>query len=272
MRQKAFTLIELLVVIAVIAILMGILMPALRMAREQARSIVCSSNLKTLVLGYTLYAGDNNGKLVNGHCLAGGDNPKNPYWVKIPPDGQSSTVEEKIEYIKQGALWKYVNDEKVYRCPSDIRSRNAAHSQAYRSYAIPGGLNGQGPGADIEICKNMSDIKRSSEKIVFLPECDTRGYNRGSWMLAPVGGVWIDAFGIYHRGRSTFFGFADGHAGKRSWKSQELVDWCFTAIDYPGSFSFNRSVSTGNVEEADDWNWAVKGYAYKSLNGPLFRF
>jgi len=181
-------------------------------------------------------------------------------------------VEEKIEYIKQGALWKYVNDEKVYQCPSDIRSRNAAHSQAYRSYAIPGGLNGQGPGVDIEICKNMSDIKRSSEKIVFLPECDTRGYNRGSWMLAPVGGVWIDAFGIYHRGRSTFFGFADGHAGKRSWKSQELVDWCFTAIDYPGSFSFNRSVSTGNVEEADDWNWAVKGYAYKSLNGPLFRF
>ncbi|MFC1766613.1 type II secretion system protein, partial [Planctomycetota bacterium] len=44
--RKAFTLIELLVVIAVIAVLMGILMPSLRMAREQARSMVCSSNLK----------------------------------------------------------------------------------------------------------------------------------------------------------------------------------------------------------------------------------
>ena len=271
MRRKAFTLIELLVVIAVIAVLMGILMPSLRMAREQARSIVCSSNLKTLVLGYTLYAGDNNGKLVNGHCHVSGFDPKNPYWVMIPPNGESSTVEEKIEYIKQGALWKYVNNEKVYRCPSDIRNRNAAHSQAYRSYAIAGGLNGQGPGSEIEVCKNMSDIKRSSEKFIFLPECDTRGYNRGSWLMGPVVGRWVDAMGIYHRGRSTFFGFADGHAGKRSWQSQGLVDWCFTAIDYPGSFAFYRNVPAGDVDEAADWNWAVEGYACKSLTGPIFR-
>lgn len=268
MNRRAFTLIELLVVIAVIAILMGILIPALRMAREQTRSIVCSSNLKTMVLGYTLYAGDNNGKLVNGHCHVNGYDPKNPYWVRIPPNGQASTVEEKIEYIKQGALWNYINNEKAYRCPSDKRRTNHLYGDSYRSYAIPGGLNGQGPGGDLELCKGMSDIKRPSAKYIFLPECDTRGYNRGSWMLAPVSGRWIDALGIYHRGRSTSFGFADGHTEKHSWQSQDLVDWCYLAIDEPGKFSFNRTVDLDH--DRMDWLWAVKGYAYKSLKGSIF--
>jgi prepilin-type processing-associated H-X9-DG protein len=159
----------------------------------------------------------------------------------------------------------------VYRCPSDLRNRNAAHSQAYRSYAVAGGLNGQGPISDIEVCKDISDIKRPSEKYIFLPECDVRGYNRGSWILRPVSGKWIDAFGIFHRGRSTSFGFADGHASKRSWQSQGLVDWNLLAIDEPQSFSFGRDALLGESAETEDWNWAVKGYAYKSLNGSIFR-
>ena len=64
MRRHAFTLIELLVVIAVIAVLMAILMPALAKAREQDKRTICFSNLKHLTLGWTLYADDNNGKLV----------------------------------------------------------------------------------------------------------------------------------------------------------------------------------------------------------------
>lgn len=50
MRKQAFTLIELLVVIAIIAILMAILMPALRVAREQVCGISCRGNVKTLTL------------------------------------------------------------------------------------------------------------------------------------------------------------------------------------------------------------------------------
>jgi prepilin-type N-terminal cleavage/methylation domain-containing protein/prepilin-type processing-associated H-X9-DG protein len=63
MTRKAFTLIELLVVIAIIAVLMGILMPALRRVREQSRIQSCGSRLRQHVLALTMYADDNNCKL-----------------------------------------------------------------------------------------------------------------------------------------------------------------------------------------------------------------
>ena len=270
MKQKAFTLIELLVVIAVIAVLMGILMPALRMAREQARSIVCSSNLKTLVLGWRLYAEENDSRIVYGQTPKVLD-PKNPGWVIMPPDPSIATVEEKIAHIKQGALWPFINNENVYRCPSDRRKNNVT-LQAYRSYGITGGLNGlnHGQAEILKVCKSLTDIKQPSRKYVFMPECDKRGYNAGSWILAPVSGRWIDAFGVWHRGRSTNFGFVDGHVEKHSWQSQGLVDWCYLALDEPGKFNFNRYPV--EEDEKADFRWAVDGYAYVSLTGPINRY
>ena len=66
--RAAFTLIELLVVIAIIAVLMAILMPALDRAREQGRRAVCLNHLKTLTLGWTMYADENDDRIVNGEA------------------------------------------------------------------------------------------------------------------------------------------------------------------------------------------------------------
>ena len=65
-RKRGFTLVELLVVVAIIALLLSILIPALRMARDQAMRITCGNNIKNLVFSLTLYADKNNSKIPQG--------------------------------------------------------------------------------------------------------------------------------------------------------------------------------------------------------------
>ena len=270
-RGKGFTLIELLVVVAVIAVLMGVLMPALRRAREMARSIVCSSNMKTLTLGWLLYADSNDNKIVNGLTpSAGSIDPDNPPWVVMPPNPAQANVDEKKEYIKQGALWPYVNDIKVFRCPSDGRQRNPFFKGAFRTYTIPAGLNGEGASWGISKgCKSLSDIKNPSRKYAFIPESDNRGYNVGSWCMQPVQGMWVDAVAMWHRGTTTNFGFVDGHIGRRSWLSKEFRDWCYQSVDEPEKWRYSRDPTQGGEDELKDYRWALDGYAYKALNGPI---
>ena len=60
--ERGFTLIELLVVIAVIVILMAILLPSLRLAKEKVRIVVCGNNQRQLLVGLASYATDNDDK------------------------------------------------------------------------------------------------------------------------------------------------------------------------------------------------------------------
>jgi prepilin-type N-terminal cleavage/methylation domain-containing protein len=70
--QVGFTLIELLVVIAVIALLMAILMPALNLAKKQARATACQMNLHQWAVIWSLYTGDYEGRFPNGTRNVGG--------------------------------------------------------------------------------------------------------------------------------------------------------------------------------------------------------
>ena len=93
----SFTLIELLVVIAIIAILAGMLLPALNMARERGRSSVCKSNIKQLSVIMFMYADDHNGVFA----------PRNK------PSNKSNT------WLKVWKANKYLTNVKYVKCPSN---------------------------------------------------------------------------------------------------------------------------------------------------------
>ena len=265
MSRKAFTLIELLVVIAIIAVLMAILLPSLRLAREQARSIYCRSNVRTLTLAWIMYKDANDGKLVGAHPNSDSRSP----WVRLPPDWRNSSVEEKKQYIKQGLLWPFVKNIETYRCPSDRRKNSEYHEYAYRTYSIAGGMYGVPPTGssrwEIIPCLRYSDIKTPATKYVFLAECDPRGVNSGCWVLRPKSRRWVDPFGIWHtRNRSTL-GFADGRVEMHRWHSETLIEWNELALWEPQNFSFHRDPTSGDNMELQDFEFMLGGYAYRDL-------
>ena len=145
--QLAFTLIELLVVIAIIAILAGLLLPALSKAKEQGRGAACKSNMHQIVLGMLLYADDNRDCLpwpgdvdrdLDPDWVFGGqDNtyPNNRTMWASPSYGFHAeagsvfnyvTSQRRVErsvYFKGGSPAAYEKDNtnktfQVYRCPS----------------------------------------------------------------------------------------------------------------------------------------------------------
>ena len=262
MRSRGFTLIELLVVIAIIAVLMAILMPSLRLAKDQAQRLHCVSNTKSLVLGWLMYKDEYDARIVPGHTGVRTDNEvgwsNQLQWVDQPANNDASW-DLKKDAIRRGLLFKYVGETvDVYRCPADRRKESASIPVAFRTFSIAGGAHGESWG-DYDRCTLYTEILKPALKYVFVEEMDTRGCNIGSWQMQPNAKTWTDPVAMWHNKKTTL-GFADGHAEMHAWEDQSFIEWNLRAMNTPTSFSFGL---TPPGDEYNDILYMAKGFPQK---------
>jgi len=264
-KYKAFTLIELLVVIAVIAILMAILMPALKVAKEQARGVTCMANQKSLAHAYIMYADENQGSMVGGmaaHTKVNGIPP----WVMPPLDYSGKTIvgmpsgnvtlQQRFNGLREGALYPYLKEVKVYHCPGDNR-KNLGTSlgstpayQIYRSYSLPDYLKATEP----KDPKKLFTFKDQANKMLFVEEIydgASGNYNHGGWSYNPFSGSMWDPLGVFHSDACTF-SFMDGHAERKKWDDKRTIVYCMSRTEAAAK-GYGKNVPFNPPNVDTDW-------------------
>ena len=192
-KLKGFTLIELLVVIAIIALLMAILMPTLRAAKESARRVVCLNNVKTLGFANVLYAEEHDNKLVpfidptQRYTLSNGSE-QSLLWCNIPDYIRAlnatlkNTLDFKVISNATSSTGNYALPKKL-RCPSCTIDKDGYWARqiggaTWWEIRTTYGYNVEDAshGHDAEIFRGKGlpqlNIKEPSQKIVFIDSSD----------------------------------------------------------------------------------------------------
>ena len=226
-QLRGFTLIELLVVIAIIAILAGLLLPALARAKAKATGISCMNNLRQMSFSWAMYSDDHDGRLVPNAVFP----TRNRSWVKGWLNyAQSVSDNTNTVYLIQSHLWPYHQSIGVWKCPADKSTSRHGGKQLprVRSISMNGFLNPpalQAWQAGYRPIRKLSDVsgKSLSELYVVLDQREDRinngyfavdmtGYNPRN----PNATRWVDYPASYHNNAGGVT-LADGHAVIKKW-------------------------------------------------------
>ncbi len=219
--KKGFTLIELLVVIAIIALLLAIVLPSLKRAKEISKRLVCMSNQRQLSLAWTLYAEANDEKFCSP---APGLEAES--WVAWKGSGwpNSWDSDEWEESITEGALFPYTENQDVYRCPAGEKNEQIT----YTSFPSIGwrSRNSYSGAQYGEVVYKMSELKQTAQRGVYI---DEGRLTPDFYMVHYQAEQWIDQPSVRHNEGVTI-SFADAHAEHWKWqdartKEMSRMEW-----------------------------------------------
>lgn len=248
--RAGFTLIELLVVIAIIAILAGLLLPALSRAKGKALGINCAANCKQLQTALQLYTDEHSDRYVNNHGV-GQTRAETNTWANNIIDWNDSPGNTNLTLLTAAKFAAFLGKTPgVFKCPAD-RSR-ADNGPRIRSYSLnslvgdPGELTNRFNPSFTQLFKG-ADVPDPSGIFAFLdehPDTINDGFFMNHLDEEPK---WGNLPASYHNGSGNF-SFLDGHV--------ESKRWVVTGPD--GTVRPNIKGGAGGIFPAKpttDWDW-----------------